>query len=355
MATRDLYNVLGISKGASADDVKKAYRSLARRWHPDKNPGDADAAARFKDINEAYRTLADPEKRRRYDRLGPLYTEDGRPPRPEDVNEVVTSMFGSLFGRGKTDRGEDLRYTLSVTLEEVATGIDKEIVVPRFVRCNRCGGDGAEPEGGRETCGVCEGTGKASGRLFRSSCYHCGGRGFTVTKRCDTCGGDGLKGLEDTLKVKVPAGVATGQKLKLAGRGNASRGSGEAGDLFVIVSVADHTLFRRRGDDVLIELPLAFHELALGADVEVPTLHGAASIRIPPGSAPGKILRLGGRGLPKVGAKGRGDLHVELTLEVPQGLTGAQSQALRAWSESLPPATHPRRATFDRAVEDRSS
>ncbi len=353
MATRDFYNVLGIGKSASADDVKKAYRSLARRWHPDKNPGDADAAARFKDINEAYRTLSDPEKRRRYDRLGPLYTEDGRPPKPEDVSSAVTSVFNGIFGGGK-ERGEDLRYTLSVTLEDVAKGLSKEIIVPRLVRCNRCGGDGADPEGGKETCEVCKGSGKGTGRLFRTSCYHCGGRGFTVVKRCETCGGDGLNGIEDTLKVKVPPGVATGQKLKLAGKGNASRGSGEAGDLLVIVNVAEHPIFRRRGDDVILELPLAFHELVLGADVEVPTLQGKAAIRIPPGSAPGKILRLGGRGLPKMGAKARGDLHVELSLEVPTGLSDAQEKALAAWAESLSPATHPRRASFDRAVEERS-
>lgn len=353
MATRDFYNVLGIPKSASADDVKKAYRGLARRWHPDKNPGDVEAAARFKDINEAYRTLSDVEKRRRYDRLGPLYTEDGRPPKPEDVSDAVTSVFNGIFGTGKT-RGEDLRYTLSVTLEEVAKGISKEIVVPRLVRCNQCGGDGAHPEGGKETCEACKGSGKGTGRVFRTTCYHCSGRGFTVAKRCETCGGDGLKGLEDTLKVKVPAGVATGQKLKLAGKGNASRGSGEAGDLLVIVSVSEHPLFRRRGDDVLIELPLAFHELVLGADVDVPTLQGKAAIRIPPGSPPGKILRLGGRGLPKVGSKARGDLHVELSLEVPTGLSEAQQQALSAWASELSPATHPRRAAFDRAAEERS-
>ena len=355
MATRDLYNILGISKSASPDEVKKAYRSLARRWHPDKNPDDAKAAARFKDINEAYRTLSDPEKRRRYDRLGPLYTEDGRPPKPEDVNEVVSNVFNNIFGRNKGQKGEDLRYTISLTLEEVAKGIDKEVTVPRFVSCNSCGGDGADPDGGKEKCKVCSGSGKGTGRLFRTSCYHCGGQGFTVAKRCATCGGDGRKGLEDTLKVKVPKGVATGQKLKVAHKGNASRGSGDAGDLFVIVSVADHDLFRRRGDDLLVDLPLTFEELALGADVTIPTIEGSTSIRIPAGSAPGKVLRLGGRGLPRLGLGSRGDLHVQLVLEVPTGLSAEQREALRTWSTALPPTAHPRRDVFDRAVEERSS
>jgi molecular chaperone DnaJ len=354
VATRDLYNILGITKSASNDEVKKAYRSLARRWHPDKNPGDAKAAARFKDINEAYRTLSDPDKRRRYDRLGPLYTEDGRPPKPEDVNEVVSNVFNNLFGRNPDARGEDLRYTISLTLEEVAQGAGKEITVPRFVPCNTCGGDGADPDGGRVRCDVCDGSGKSNGRLFRSSCYHCSGQGFRVEKRCPTCGGDGRKGIEDVLTVKVPKGVATGQKLKVAAKGNAARGDGDAGDLFVIVSVADHELFRRRGDDLLVELPLTFDELALGADVAIPTLDGHTSIRIPPGSLPGKVLRLGNRGLPRLGASSKGDLHVQLVLEVPTGLDADQRKALEQWARSLPTSSHPRRAAFDRAVQERS-
>lgn len=355
MATRDYYNILGVERGASLDDIKRAYRVLARKWHPDRNQGDAAAEARFKDITEAYRTLSDPEKRSRYDRLGPLYTEDGRPPRPEDLNAVVGTMWNNLFRRRPNRRGEDLRYTVSVTLEEVASGAEKEIVVPRFVACRTCGGDGADPDGGKQTCTVCKGSGRASGpRLLRTDCYHCSGRGFTVARACPTCGGDGRNGLEDVLRVKVPAGVATGQKLKVASKGNAPRGSGEAGDLFVIVSVADHPLFRRRGDDVMLELPLTFPELALGADVTVPTLEGTTTIRIPPQSPPGKVLRLAGRGLPHVGqGPGRGDLHLQLALEVPSDLEESQRQQLVAWASTLPRGTHPRRAQFDQWVEER--
>ncbi|MCB9678834.1 MAG: J domain-containing protein [Alphaproteobacteria bacterium] len=355
MATRDYYNVLDVPRDASQDDIKKAYRALARRWHPDKNEGDAEAAQRFKDINEAYRTLSDADKRKRYDRLGPLYREDGRPPRPEDVNEVVTSMFGGLFRRRGNERGDDLRYTVSLTLEEVATGVDKSIVVPRRIACRTCGGVGAVPEA-RKDCEVCGGTGKAKGtRLFRSSCYHCDGRGFTAESSCETCGGDGRVSLDDTLVVKVPPGVAAGQKLKLAGKGDASRGEGEAGDLYVIVSVADHDLFRRRGEDILVDLPLAFDELALGADVVVPTLDGTTTIRIPPGSEPRKVLRLGGRGLPRVGRSGRGDLHLQIVLELPTSLDELQVQAVRALAASLPPEAHPKRAAFRRAVEARNA
>ncbi|MEN0065049.1 MAG: DnaJ C-terminal domain-containing protein [Myxococcota bacterium] len=354
--TRDYYNILGIERSASADDVKRAYRSLARRWHPDVNPNDAEAAARFKDITEAYRTLSDPQRRLRYDRLGPLYTEDGRPPRPEDIQEVVGNVWNNLFRRKKDPRGEDLRYTASLTLEEVAHGTDKEIVVPRFVRCSRCGGDGADPDGGKQICEVCNGTGQATGtRLFKSRCYHCEGKGFIVTKVCTQCGGDGREGVRETIRVKVKPGVSTGQKLKVAGKGNAPRSpDGEPGDLYVIVSVADHPLFRRRGDDLLVELPLSYSELVLGADVTVPTLEGTTVVRIPVGSEPGKVLRLGGRGLPKLAGGDPGDLHIQLTLEVPSGLLDQHEAALREWANRLPAAAHPRRAQFDKLVQDRT-
>ena len=357
MATRDYYNILGVERSASADEIKRSYRVLARRWHPDRNQQDPEAETRFKDITEAYRTLSDPEKRARYDRMGPLYTEDGRPPRPEDLNEVVGTMWNNLFRRRPQERGEDLRYTVSVTLEEVASGTEKEIVVPRFVRCRTCSGDGADPDGGKKPCEVCKGSGRASGpRLLRSDCYHCAGKGFTIDKACPSCNGDGRQGLEDILPVRVPQGVATGQKLKVAGKGNAPKGSGEPGDLFVIVSVAEHPLVRRRGDDVLLELPLTFAELTLGADVTVPTLEGTTTIRIPPGSHPGKVLRLAGRGLPPLGkpeSAQRGDLHLQLMLEVPAGLEETQRQQLEAWAAALSPESHPRRAHFDQLVQER--
>lgn len=350
MATRDLYNILGLDRGASADDVKRAYRVLARRWHPDKNPGDAEADARFKDITEAYRTLSDPDKRSRYDRLGPLYTEDGRPPRPEDLNAVASTVWGNLFRWRSTARGEDLRYTLSVDLEDVVAGCDKEITVPRQVRCRTCAGEGAPAEG-RAQCTVCKGSGRGTGPLLlRTDCYHCKGRGFTIEAACPDCRGDGRMGVEEALRVKVPPGVTTGQKLKIVGKGNVPRGSGEPGDLLVIVSVAEHPLFRRRGEDVMVELPLTFAELALGAEVLVPTLEGHTTIRVPASSPAGKVLRLANRGLPRVGRQGRGDLHVTLVLEVPPSLDETQQAAVRALFQGFPTTLHPRRATFQSQV-----
>lgn len=354
MSQRDYYNVLGVQRNASQDEIKRAYRNLALRWHPDRNPNDEASVQRFKDITEAYQTLSDPDARARYDRLGPLYTPDGRPPRPEELNEVFGTLFDNLFRRRRDTPGEDLRYTCTVQLEEVASGTEKSIVVPRRVRCRTCGGDGAAPDGGREACKPCGGTGKATGpRLFRTECYHCDGRGWVVVKKCPNCEGDGRAPIEDALKVKIPPGVATGTKLKIRGKGDAPRGAGAEGDLYVIVSVADHPLFRRRGDDVLVDLPLTFAEATLGADVPVPTLDGRTTIRIPPGTTPGRIFRLGGRGLPAVDGGGRGDLHVQVTIEIPDHLDEGRREALRAWAAALEPTHHPKRAEFDRAVEAR--
>jgi molecular chaperone DnaJ len=354
LATRDFYNILGVDRRVSADEVKRAYRALARRWHPDLNPGDEAAETRFRDVTEAYRTLSDPDKRMRYDRLGPLYTEDGRPPRPEDLNEVVGRMWNNLMGKRTDRRGEDLRYTVAVSLEEVATGADKRITVPRLERCGTCAGDGADPDGGKRQCEVCDGSGRASGpRLLRSDCYHCAGRGFLVERACSACAGDGRLAIDDPLNVKIPAGVTSGQKLKVSAKGNAARGAGEAGDLFVMVSVAEHALFRRRGDDVLLDLPLSYTELLLGGDVTIPTLEGTTTIRIPPASTPGKVLRMAGRGLPQTGRSTRGDLHLQLLLELPASLSEAQRQQLESWTRALPKSSHPRRATFDQLVQER--
>jgi molecular chaperone DnaJ len=354
VSQRDFYNVLGVPRNAGQEDIKKAYRTLAMRWHPDRNPENDEVVQRFKDITEAYRTLSDPDKRARYDRLGPLYTADGRPPRPEDMTEMVGTVFGNLFRRRPAQPGEDLRYTVTVTMEEVASGVEREIVVPRRVRCRKCGGDGADPDGGRETCAACGGTGKATGpRLFRTECYHCDGRGWKVKKTCSACDGDGRQSVEDALKVRIPAGVATGQKLKIKGKGDAPRGSGQEGDLFVIVSVADHPLFRRRGDDVLVEVPLTFVEAALGADIDVPTLEGRTTIRVPQGTPAGKIFRLAGRGLPRLGRAERGDLHLQVTLEIPERLAGDDKDALVRWAKSLSAGSHPKREAFGAAVEQR--
>lgn len=348
---RDYYNVLGVTPRADAEEIKRAYRALALRWHPDRNPGDPIAEARFKDINEAHRVLSDPELRARYDRTGPLFNEDGRPPRPDEVTEVVSRMWDNLWGRRKRTRGEDLRYTLSVTLEEVNTGSSRDVGIHRLARCPTCSGHGATAAQ-RKVCTACEGSGRSSGaRLLRTQCYHCQGRGYLITAHCETCGGDGRTSQQEALKVKVPPGVATGQKLKVTGKGNDAADGGPPGDLLVLVDVADHALFRRRGDDVVAEVPLTYAEAALGAELRVPTLDGTTFVRIPPGTPHGRVLRLAGRGLPKT--VGRGDLHLEISVEIPSTLDDAERARLAAWSASLPPERHPRRAAWLEALKER--
>jgi molecular chaperone DnaJ len=353
VAYHDLYNVIGVSRSASQDEIKKAYRKLALQYHPDRTGNDLEAAQRFKDITKAYKVLSDSDERARYDRLGMLYTHDGRPPRPDELNETIGAIVGRWFGRNKHQKGDDLRYTLTLDLESVAIGVNREIVAPRTTRCGTCKGDGSAVDNGKQVCTVCTGTGRSQGRLLRTNCYHCDGRGFVVVKPCGDCAGKGLITADEALMVKVPAGVATGQKLKLSGKGNAPSGTGPEGDLYVIINIAEHPLFRRRGEDVLVELPLTFAELALGADVEVPTLDGSTTIRVPPGTPPGRIFRLGGRGLPQVGHTTCGDMHIQVSLEVPEDLEPAQREALETWAHALAPSSHPRRQAFDDAVRAR--
>lgn len=354
MANRDYYNILGVSRKASTDEIKRAYRSLAMRWHPDRNANDPSAESRFKDITEAYKTLSNTEHRIRYDKLGPLYTFDGRPPRPEEVQEAFSNVISNIFGRRKKGRGEDLRYTLSLTLEDILTKGVREVVVPREVCCDHCAGDGAEPNGGKKSCDACGGSGKGSGpRLFRSHCYHCEGRGFVITKSCVKCHGETRVTSRETLRVTVPAGVATGQKLKLTGKGNMARGVGSSGDLFVLINIANHEFFRRRGDNLVADLPLTYSELVLGGEAAVPTLEGSTVIKILPGTSPGKVLRLGGRGLPKLGRSERGDLHLQVDLEIPRNLRSGSADLLQQWSGELKAENHPRRTAFNEAVRRR--
>ena len=285
--------------------------------------------------------------------MGPLYGQEGQPPTPQDVGEVVGRMWDNLWGRQRNPPGEDIEYAVSVSLEEVGQGTTRTATVPRRVRCGTCTGLGA-PKEGRTLCEACKGSGRSAGpRLFRTQCYHCQGRGYTIQTPCVTCGGGGTVWTEDSLSVKIPPGVATGTRLRLSGRGHEPAGDGTAGHLFVVVDVPDHPLFRRRGDDLLVDLPLAYRDAALGADVEVPTLEGTTVIRIPAGTPPGRVFRLSGRGLPHHGKGGRGDLHLEVQLEVPSELGDDERLRLAAWHDALPDTRHPQRAAFREALDTR--
>lgn len=355
MARLDYYAVLGVARDATQEEVKRAFRQLALQYHPDRNPEDIDAERRFRDVAEAYKCLAEPAERARYDRLGPLYRPDGKPPTPEDVNTFVRDALTGLFGRrGAVEHGEDLRYTLTITVEEVGAGGEREIEVNRRVRCKRCSGSGADPDEGRRTCDRCGGSGRSSARFaLRSECPSCDGRGFVTVRRCTRCQGEGRHDQKDLLKVKLPAGVATGQKLKLRGKGNEARGEGNKGDLYVLVNVADHPLFRRRGDDLLCEAPLLLSEAALGVDLRVPTLEGSTTIRIPAGTPSGKTFRLAGRGLPNLESRRRGDLHVKVLVEVPTALGERERAALASLLQQVPVAAHPQRRSWDEQLKAR--
>jgi len=354
VARRDYYAILGVRRSASVEEIKKAYRSLARQFHPDRNPDDDVASARFREVSEAYETLSDADQRTRYDRLGPLYRSDGRPPTPDEFSDFVSDTLSGLFRKRQPEQGADLRYTLRIPLEVVAAENERTIEVERQVDCEPCNSQGADPDGGSKPCKHCSGSGKAPNRrIFRSECPHCSGQGTITVKKCSDCGGRGQVEIGEKLKVRIPKGVATGQKLKLRGKGNVSRSSGPPGDLFVIISVDDHPLFRRRGADLHCIVPVFFSEAALGADVTVPTIDGQTTIRIPPGSPSGKIFRLAGRGLPTLQGGRKGDLHLQIEIEIPTNLDKAQRAAIASFDDGVGLDYHPLRRAFDDRLRDR--
>jgi molecular chaperone DnaJ len=355
VARRDLYAVLGVARSASPEEIKKAYRNLARRFHPDRNADNDEAANRFREIAEAYETLSNPDLRSRYDRLGPLYRPDGRPPSPEEVTDWVTDTIGGMFRKRKPDQGEDLRYTLNIELEDVARGDERDIEVRRQCTCRACGGTGADPKVGQSICPHCDGTGRSGGRrLFKTPCPHCNGTGKITIKKCDECAGIGRLEITETLKVRIPKGVATGQKLKLRAKGNDARTPGETGDLYVIINVIEHPLFQRRGSDLLCSVPITIADAALGSAVDVPTLTGKTAIKVPPGTETGKVLRLAGRGLPTVKGGRSGDLHIELEIETPLVQTDSQKKALNSLADSLGDQAYPKRSAFVETMKERS-
>jgi molecular chaperone DnaJ len=352
---RDYYSVLGVAPSATPDELKKAFRSLALKFHPDRNPDDPSAERRFREIAEAWQVLGDAEERRRYDRMGPLYRPDGKPPSPDDLNAFVAEALGGLFRRkGRGDRGEDLRYTLTLTLEDVALGGQRDLELMRRLICSRCGGVGGEPDAGMTICARCNGTGRTPGRrLFRTDCPHCDGNGKVVVTRCKRCNGAGVHDAKETIRLRIPPGVAAGQKLKVRSKGNIGRQNGPPGDLYVVVSIKEHALFRRRGQDLLCEVPLTLPEAALGTDLEVPTLDGITTIRVPPGTPSGKVFRLAGRGLPAHGGRNKGDLHLKTVVEVPTDLSADARAALARLADAFDVQAHPSRSRYLSALAER--
>ncbi len=335
----DYYEILGVPRNASDTEIKKAYRQLAMQYHPDRNPGDRDAEERFKQVNEAYAVLSDPDKRLQYDRFGTVgagggFADAGFGTLFEDIFESFFTT-GGRSRRTRSVRGEDLQYELKITLEDVARGLETKIQVPRLETCATCRGSGVQPGSRPATCDMCHGRGEV--RLTQGfltvarTCPKCQGSGELNRNPCAACRGEGRLRAERLLPIKIPAGIEDGMQLRLSGEGSAGYHGGPPGDLYVLVRVREHELFARQGADLLCDVPVSFAQLALGAEIDVPVLDGAARLKIPAGTQPFTVLRLRGKGLPRLRERGHGDACYRLVLEVPQKLTARQREALEAF------------------------
>jgi molecular chaperone DnaJ len=349
MAKRDYYEVLGVSKGATEPDLKRAYRQLAMKYHPDKNPGDATAEARFKEINEAYEVLKDPQKRAAYDQFGHRAFEAGMPGAGAagfdftSFADVFDDLFGDFMGgqrrRGGVSRGADLRYNLSITLEEAFTGKKAQIRVPTTVVCEACSGSGSEGGAEPTSCPSCRGNGRIRSQqgffTVERTCPTCQGTGRIIKNPCHSCSGSGVVHREKTLAVTIPQGVEDGTRIRLSGEGEAGMRGGQPGDLYIFVSVAPHRMFRRDGPHIFCRVPIPMSTAALGGSVEVPTIEGKRlRVQVPSGTQTGKQIRLKSKGMTELHGHARGDMLVEVVVETPVNLTKRQQELLREFEKA---------------------
>ena len=358
---KDYYKILGVSRDASQEEIKRAFRELALKYHPDRNPGDPHAEEKFKEINEAYQVLGDPRKRAEYDRM--LEGRSSGVDFVEDLFETLFEDFTSIFTgrrrgrrRRRSERGADLLYRLKISLVEAAKGVEKRIVFNAPARCRECGGSGVAPGSGWITCPECGGRGMvtfAQGFFsFSRTCARCEGTGSVMERACSKCGGRGLVEEERELEVSVPPGAYTGLRIRYAGMGAPGRGGGPPGDFFVEIEVEDHPLFRRQGDDLYMEVPVSFTDAILGAEVEIPLIDGKeALLKIPPGTQPGDVLRLRGKGMPSMRTGRRGDLYVKVKVEFPRKLTQRQRELLEEFRKIEQERSNPLRDFVERLRE----
>ncbi|TJY43463.1 molecular chaperone DnaJ [Cohnella pontilimi] len=362
---RDFYDVLGVSKGASAEDIKKAYRKLARQYHPDVNKA-TDAEEKFKEVKEAYDVLSDDQRRARYDQFG--HEDPSAGFGGGGFNGADMGGFGDIFdmffgGGGRRDpnapqRGNDLQYTMTIEFKEAVFGKETDITIPRTETCDTCHGNGAKPGTRPETCSVCHGTGQQEvaqntpfGRIVnRRACSACGGRGRIIKERCPTCAGSGQVKKNRKIHVKIPAGVDDGSQLRMTGEGEGGQRGGPPGDLYIVLRVKSHDFFEREGDDIYCEIPLTFAQAALGDEIEVPTLTEKVKLKIPAGTQTGTYFRLKGKGVPKLRGYGQGDQHVKVTVVTPTSLTEEQKNLLREFAATAGESTHEQHggSIFDR-------
>ena len=375
MAKRDYYDVLGVSKGASADEIKKGYRSKAKELHPDRNADNPEAEAKFKEANEAYEVLKDADKKAAYDRFGHAAFEGGMGGgggRPgggfgggqQDFTDAFSDMFGDLFGdfggRGgaggrRAARGSDLRYNLRISLEEAFAGMQKSINVPTSVACNACSGTGAEGGAEPTTCPTCSGMGKVRAQqgffTVERTCPTCSGLGQIIKDPCKVCAGAGRVEKDRALSVNIPAGVETGTRIRLAGEGEAGMRGGPAGDLYIFIEVRDHKLFERDGTNLFCRVPVSMGTAALGGSIEVPTIDGGRGrVQIPAGSQSGRQMRLRAKGMPALRGGPTGDMFIELAVETPVNLTSRQKELLREF-EDLSEENNPESTSFFSSVK----
>ncbi len=354
MSKRDYYDILGVSRTATDAEIKSSYRKQAMKHHPDRNPGDHAAEEKFKEAAEAYAVLADSEKRAMYDRFGHagVSTAAGAGFDPTvfaDFGDILGGLgdifgFGDLFGggrrRGGPQRGADLRYDLEITFEEAARGTETTIQIPRQESCESCNGSGSAPGSSPTTCPQCHGQGQVRFQqgffTVARTCPQCRGTGTFITKPCHTCRGAGRVTKERKITVKIPAGIATGQQLRLQGEGESGGGGGPAGHLYVVVHVQEHEFFRRDGLNLYCEIPVNFTTLALGGEIQVPTLDGHEIVKVPEGTSTGTTLRLRGKGMPDVGGRGKGDLFATVQVRTPRKLTKEQRRLIEQLADALP-------------------
>ncbi|MBA4386401.1 MAG: molecular chaperone DnaJ [Verrucomicrobia bacterium] len=370
---KDYYELLGVSRKADSDEIKKAYRKLAMKYHPDRNPGDAAAETRFKEVSEAYEVLSDSNKRQQYDQFGHDGLRSAFGPggfdfsrdftHAQDLQDVLGSLFGDgggffddFFGGGRrqrgtgAQRGSDLRFDLEIDLEESAFGSEREITLPMTDECAQCKGTGVAAGSKPESCRHCGGRGAivSGGGFFqiRQTCPVCGGAGSVIANPCRACQGAGRVKTRKRLTLRIPRGVETGSRLRLAGKGESGMRGGPAGDLYVVIRVKEHDIFDRQGDDLFCEIPVPFDVAALGGEVQAPTPDGYASLRIEPGTENGKVFRLRGKGIQNVDDYGRGDLHVRIVVEVPVNLSQQQKKALKDFADTRVEGNYPMGSEF---------
>jgi molecular chaperone DnaJ len=372
---RDYYEILSVERTASGDEIKRAYRKLAVKFHPDKNPNDPHAEEKFKELGEAYDVLMDEQKRAAYDRYGhAAFAQGGRGAGggfhdPFDIFREVFSgaggaggIFESFFGGGSgmeadgSQRGSDLRYDMQISLEEAAFGVEKEIEVRKLGTCDKCEGTGASPGSRAVTCPTCRGRGQVvSSRGFfqvSQTCPQCRGLGEVIEKPCPVCNGEGRAEKTSRIKIKVPAGIAHGSRLRSSRNGEAGVRGGEQGDLYIVIHVKEHPVFQREDDNLFCEVPISFATAALGGEVPVPTLEGKASLRVPAGTQSGQSFRLRGKGVVHVNSRERGDLYAKLLVEVPSHLNSEQRQKLEEFAAVCGEDNTPlHRSFFERAKE----